>query len=576
MAEETELTVRDRPPGRAGAAVAPPIDEEPTVELAGDGSRSAGTTGAAAPGTAQGTVASPTEALQADEIARSRVLAKVALAISPLVALSLLLFQRDPVADGVALLGIALLASSNLVLLLIARRPETYTEGRVTVIWLVATCGLLLIVYFFGSLSAAAIALAMGLYFVSLGHSLRVALTTYVTMAVGHMLTTLLFVGDVVVDRGLITSSTLADPHTVLASLLIETLLLGIFLLGRLSRRTMLASVQELHDAVRALAQREVLLEEARQDFGRALRLGGIGRFSGAALGSYQLAEVLGRGAMGEVYRASHRETGEPAAVKVLLIEAVSQPGALARFRREAEVVSSFDSAHVTRVYEVGGEDAAVPYIAMELLEGEDLGTILRARPKLPIAEVAELVRQTGRGLEEAAAVGVVHRDIKPQNLFRTAGRHWKILDFGVSKLEGSSGTLTEGNVVGTPSYMAPEQARGHEVDHRVDLYALGAIAYRCLTGRPAFSHRELGAVLYQVVHEMPPRPSSVARLPPDVDAVLAIAMAKNRRDRFASGAELADALADAGDGRLAPELRARAAALSARQPWPGDTTGHR
>ena len=178
-----------------------------------------------------------------------------------------------------------------------------------------------------------------------------------------------------------------------------------------------------------------------------------------------------------------------------------------------------------------------------------------------------------GAGLSVAAAKGIVHRDIKPQNLFLAEGGNgapptWKVLDFGVSKLADHGGTLTRGHVVGTPGYMAPEQARGQQVDHRADIYALAAIAYRALTGHPPFTGKDVPSTLYDVVYKMPRRPSALVDLPEEVDAVLAIGMAKRPEDRFADGAALADALDAALRGDLPDGLRRRAEALEAVQPW--------
>jgi serine/threonine-protein kinase len=322
------------------------------------------------------------------------------------------------------------------------------------------------------------------------------------------------------------------------------------FFLARRSRRAMLDAVQDLHDAVREVAQREVLLEEARQDFARAARIGGPGRLTGATVGDFELGVILGRGAMGEVYEARHVEAGTPAAVKVLLPSTGSQPGSLSRFFRELQVASDVRSPHVVRVLQVADADASMPFLAMELLRGSDLSSYLRARGRLDIGETVDLVRQVGRGLTDAADAGVVHRDLKPQNLFRVEaddGRAvWKILDFGVSKIAGHSGTLTQGNVVGTPVYMAPEQALGAAVDHRSDLYALAAIAYRCLTGQPPFKGGDVAAILYAVVNVMPAAPGRIADLP-QLDRVFERALAKDPEQRFESADALAQALWRAG-----------------------------
>jgi serine/threonine-protein kinase len=148
-------------------------------------------------------------------------------------------------------------------------------------------------------------------------------------------------------------------------------------------------------------------------------------------------------------------------------------------------------------------------------------------------------------------------------------GTIWKILDFGVATLaEDGAATLTHGGIVGTPSYMAPEQAQGRQLDGRADLYALAAVAYRCATGRHPFSGADTPALLYAVVHKMPPRPGELAALPADVDAWFALALAKLPGDRFATGAALADALTAALAGALDPALRRRADTVLRKLPW--------
>jgi serine/threonine-protein kinase len=226
-------------------------------------------------------------------------------------------------------------------------------------------------------------------------------------------------------------------------------------------------------------------------------------------------------------------------------------------------------------VLEIGAEEADIPYLAMELLRGTDLASMLRQRRRLSPEEVVELVRQVGGGLTSAAAAGIVHRDIKPQNLFLVDEiATWKILDFGVSTIEGHGGTLTQGAVVGTPAYMAPEQASGAPVDPRADVYSLGAIAYRCLTGRPPFSGRDVAPILYKVVNEMPQAPTAVANVAADMDLALAIALAKEPDDRFQNAHELADALEAASSARLSPDLVDRARRVLANFPWRGIVFG--
>jgi serine/threonine-protein kinase len=223
-------------------------------------------------------------------------------------------------------------------------------------------------------------------------------------------------------------------------------------------------------------------------------------------------------------------------------------------------------------VLEVGDSTSPVPYLAMERLRGRDLSQLLRERRRLSPAQVRELVGQAGRGVSAAAAAGIVHRDLKPQNLFLAdqpvGAPIWKILDFGVSKLAGGRGTLTEGQLVGTPIYMAPEQAQSHEVDVRADLYALGAIAYRCLTGNLPFHAPRVATILFQVVYQMPVRPGALVDLPPELDEVLLVALAKNPDRRFQTAEELSAALDDGLRGRIAAPLRERARQLGAEHPW--------
>jgi serine/threonine-protein kinase len=236
------------------------------------------------------------------------------------------------------------------------------------------------------------------------------------------------------------------------------------------------------------------------------------------------------------------------------------------RFLRELRMTVGLDSPNVVKVLEVG--EQPVPYLVMEKLDGKTLSDILRSKRSLPIPEVVDMIRQVGAGITAAAGAGIVHRDLKPQNVFLHR-KTWKILDFGVSRAVDSSDTLTAGHVVGTPSYMAPEQASGSTVDHATDLYALAAIAYRALTGHPPFAAGEIAETLYRVVHTAPQRPTSLAdQLPLEVDLVLAIGLAKRARDRFASAAELSNALATAIEGELSIELRERGVALVQAGAW--------
>jgi serine/threonine-protein kinase len=280
---------------------------------------------------------------------------------------------------------------------------------------------------------------------------------------------------------------------------------------------------------------------------------------------------------MGEVYEGEHVETREPAAIKLLHRNVLSDPAQVQRFTREVRMAASLASPNVVRVLEVADPSAPLPYLAMERMRGHDLAHTLRRKGKLPLSDVCDLVTQIARGLMAARGAGIVHRDLKPQNLFAArqedGGVIWKVMDFGVSKLVETGDTLTKGHVVGTPTYMSPEQARGKKVDHRSDVYALGAIAYRAITGHPAFSGREVLEVLHKVVKRMPVRPSTLLEtLHPDVDRALALGLAKRPRKRFETAEEFAQALRAAVRGELSDALRQRADALMQATPWAAET----
>ncbi|HMR11809.1 MAG TPA: serine/threonine-protein kinase, partial [Polyangiaceae bacterium] len=296
-----------------------------------------------------------------------------------------------------------------------------------------------------------------------------------------------------------------------------------------------------------------------------------MGRYTGQRVAGYQVGEIIGRGAMGEVYAGLRSGDDRPVALKFLHPMVLSEEKHLDRFMREAKIAAALNSPHVVKILELGNSNDGIPFIAMERLEGEDLARKLRGKKQLKISEVLTLVSEVAQGLSLADERGIVHRDLKPQNLFlaqTTEGAVWKILDFGVSKINAAGATATQGGAVGTPSYMAPEQAKGRDVDHRADVFALGAIAYRALTGKPPFTGPDSLATLYNVVHVQPTRPSQLRPLPRDVDRVLALSLAKDVARRIESASALSDALSAAASGRLDPGLRSRADALLGLMPW--------
>jgi serine/threonine-protein kinase len=273
--------------------------------------------------------------------------------------------------------------------------------------------------------------------------------------------------------------------------------------------------------------------------------------------GSYEVLRVIGEGGMGRVYEARHtRLHTKRFAVKLLHHELARQPDVVTRFQREAEAASVLTHPNVVGVYDVNTSADGRPYIVAELLQGEDLGSHLDRVGKLATVDAVHIVRQVCHALGAAHASGIVHRDVKPENVF-LAGPNGtvKVLDFGISKiLETSDGLTKTGTVMGTPDYMAPEQARGDRVDSRADIYAVGAILYRALTGRKPFEGNDAMSILTAVLTQEPERPSTLnPKIPLSLELVVQQTMAKMPSERFATMEALEQALTpfDAPDAHL-------------------------
>ncbi|HSR92021.1 MAG TPA: serine/threonine-protein kinase [Gemmatimonadales bacterium] len=275
-------------------------------------------------------------------------------------------------------------------------------------------------------------------------------------------------------------------------------------------------------------------------------------------MGSYKLGDLIGSGGMGEVYRATHRMLARPAAIKLL------RPGVLAkgneaaaqlavkRFWREAEAAASLRSQHTVELYDFGVTEDQTVYFVMELLDGMDLEALVRKTGPLPAGRVVYLLTQVCESLEEAHSRGLVHRDIKPANIHigRMGLRHdyVKVLDFGlvksVSTTEDTVGTMT-GFTPGTPAYMAPEQAMGEKVDHRVDIYALGCVAYFTLTGQKVFDADTALQMINRHLNDIPVPPSQRTELPipQSLEKLVLSCLAKSPAERPQSAADLGKAL---------------------------------
>jgi serine/threonine protein kinase len=283
--------------------------------------------------------------------------------------------------------------------------------------------------------------------------------------------------------------------------------------------------------------------------------------------GTYRLTRLLGLGGMGAVYEANHTGAGKRVAVKVMHRGLMAYPELLARFRREAKVTSELAHPHVVSVFGIGTAPAGEPYLVMEFLEGEDLQTRLERVGPLPMATVVQIVNQAASALTEAHAAGVVHRDLKPDNVFlvRVAGDavFAKVVDFGLSKVLKMSATkLTVARAVfGTPEFMAPEQAEGRQdaIDHRSDQWSLACLAWFSLTACLPFSGADVSATINQVISAVPTPPGPGAPpLPPEVEKVLRKAMSKRRSDRFPTIRAFARAFEAAASGRVLEGLPKR------------------
>jgi serine/threonine-protein kinase len=264
---------------------------------------------------------------------------------------------------------------------------------------------------------------------------------------------------------------------------------------------------------------------------------------------SYEIVRVLGEGAMGKVYEAKHTRLPKRYAIKMLHADLAREPAVVARFQREAESASALEHPNVVSVFDVSITNDGRPFIVQELLSGVELGEYLDRTGRLAPGHAANIVRQIARALGAAHARGIVHRDVKPENVILLGDVSMpmvKVLDFGISKVaeEGSALTKT-GMVIGTPAYMAPEQARGDKVDARADIYSAGAILYRIVTGRKPYEGLDPIATLSAVLSEDPPRPRSVQHdVPEALELVVQRAMARDPEERLGTMADLDSELA--------------------------------
>jgi len=264
----------------------------------------------------------------------------------------------------------------------------------------------------------------------------------------------------------------------------------------------------------------------------------------GQVLGNrYRLIELLGSGGMATIYRANDTGLGRDVALKLLRTEYLRDPEFSSRFRQEAQAAASLSHPNVVTVYDYG-EDPSGPYIVMELIDGEDLATILRRSGTLPPRQVARIGSAVARALAAAHARGLVHRDVKPGNVLIGRDGQVKVVDFGIARAIAEAQVTLPGTTLGSVHYFSPEQARGEPATSASDIYSLGIVLYEMLTGSRPWEGDSAASVALARLSGPIPDPMAVRpSVPPDLAAITRRALALDPRDRWASAGVMADAL---------------------------------
>ena len=271
---------------------------------------------------------------------------------------------------------------------------------------------------------------------------------------------------------------------------------------------------------------------------------GGEPRIGEVFAGRYDIQAVLGRGGMGVVYRAHDRDLDDAVAIKTLRSEALSaDPSLLDRFKQEIRLARRITHPNILRTHDLG-EAGGLRYLSMEFVRGLTLKQLIEASDVLPTPVALRIAKQLCAGLAAAHEVGVIHRDIKPQNIIIEAAGGLKIMDFGIARLQEERGLTAEGTVVGTPDYMSPEQARGVSLDFRSDIYSTGVVLYEVFTGTLPFDGDTPLAVVLKHIQENPPSPQARnPKMDPKISQIILKCMQKDPKDRFQSVNDLYEAL---------------------------------
>jgi eukaryotic-like serine/threonine-protein kinase len=515
------------------------------------------------PTTRPGTAAVQT-GLETQEIARTQTIGLVFFAVCGLTTIWAPMLDGDPSLKIFVIIFQGQFCLFSLVVYWIMARSKTYSRVLFRFYGLSAVMASTMVLIYLGPFSPTALAVTLGISFFGQGVDRVGAWAISIAATGAYFLLFVLILTGTIPDVGVFRGDEAGLGGRIFMMAMVPLVLLVTLMQARGSKNAVKFALQKAVESTMEAGRKGAQLEEAQAELDRIAATGGVlGRMSGKMVDCYKLGRLLGRGGGGEVYDAIDTKDSAAVAVKLLNATHLDDPDLVTRFQREGQIATRLVSNHVARLHQYGQAPGGILFIAMERLEGSDLAAILRRESRLNIRDTQKLVHDMCQGISKAHALGIIHRDIKPHNIFCAkvdAGDDvWKVLDFGVSKLSSDFGSLTHGKVVGTPQYMSPEQARGDPVDVRTDIYGMGAVLYRVLTGRPPVSGRGQIALL-NAMKVRPERPRAIAPdISKDLEAVLALALASRPKDRFATLVDFRNAFDQAVLQKLPESIHRRA-----------------
>lgn len=468
--------------------------------------------------------------------------------------------------------GLCLLGIMSAFVWFRANIPDGYTPGLFRLFGLVSLIASTLLLFHLGHFSPAPLVVSMGALFFAQGSDRLGAIVICGTAVVTYLLGALLIAAEVLPDLGVIPGGdNLAARlffvwHVPLVHLVCT--------IQGLSNRVAVEDLEtRLTQTSRQLSIEQVRFEELRHQYDAAAKQVGKhqGIRSGSQVGDYFLGALIGRGGAAEIYEAENMQTGESGALKLLHSTLDENETTIRRFHREAALAATVQHPNVVRIKGHGQTPDGLFFLYMERLTGEDLSTRLRNHPRMSKEALERLVTQVAHGLQAVHDAQIVHRDIQPRNLFWaqfSSQGCWKLLDFGIAKQIGTM-TLTRDEVMGTPGYMSPEQASNRTIDHRSDLFSLGAVIYRALLGRPPY----WGPSPILTVHDIAMgRPLNPRQLDPnissDLERFLVVALAYEPVDRFQTAGSMQQEFRRALEGKLSPDVREKSQKLLFERGW--------